>query len=599
MPKSITVTLPDGSLHIYDGVPDNVTQEQAQARADQEFGTRTVQASSPNAAIINERRRLQDAAAMTHTGGSTHPVRERLPTPFVVDKSTGKVRPLTNIEKLTYGFGFGARNIGLNAAEMLGLTSAERVKEAQAEGAPITGKFPGNVGSFVGETAALAPIGMGVAGTVVKRLGMLPRGVLAGISEGMVQGAVGAGPDNRLEGMTFGAATGGALPTGARMLQLLGRGMPMTTNARRLVRRGVGLTPGQMNPDGSVAMVEELLQGVPGIGTRIKNARAQGWQQTQNLIAQEAAPPGFKPQPRNDQNAMFRDLMEAYKKAYEVGKGYPMLPVIRPDRGPDVPLTKALQVPRGAVATDEGRAYAAKFLNNELSIIRELGAKLKSDDLLDVRSRIRAKVRDLKSSPNTLVGADDILENAEKKITAALDSQLPTGVKDQIRAIDAKYGNFKVVQNALERAKDRPEGFTPAQFSQAVHAGTTPGMGYAAGGGRMRDISKAASDVFQPRQPMTGRQLAGLLATGAGAFGAGYVAPVATGVALGAGALPYLPRTIGQTARQVARGQTPVQQAIRQAERNVRRALTPQERESIVRFLQTAGIAAQNEQEQQ
>jgi len=55
MPKSITVTLPDGSKHIYDGVPDNVTQEQAQARADQEFGTRTVQAGSPNAAIIGER----------------------------------------------------------------------------------------------------------------------------------------------------------------------------------------------------------------------------------------------------------------------------------------------------------------------------------------------------------------------------------------------------------------------------------------------------------------------------------------------------------------------------------------------------------------
>jgi hypothetical protein len=174
---------------------------------------------------------------------------------------------------------------------------------------------------------------------------------------------------------------------------------------------------------------------------------------------------------------------------------------------------------------------------------------------------------------------------------------LPSGVKDKIRAIDAKYGNFKVVENALSRAKDRPEGFTPAQFSQAVREGTPSRMGYAAGGGRMRDISKAGADVFQPRQPMTGRQLGGLLTVGAATGGAGMLAPVATGLALGAGALPYLSGGIGKTARSVTRGETQFQQAIRQAERAARRTLTAKERESVARFLQTMGVAAQNEQE--
>jgi len=536
-----------------------------------------------------------EAAAMTHTV-SSQPSAARGPTPFTVDKKTGKVRPLTGMEKAVYGFGLGARNIGLNAAEMLGLTSPERVREAQAEGAPITGRFPGNVGAFAGETAALLPVGMG-AGGAATRLGMVPRGVLAGATEGAVQGAVAAGPDDRLEGLGMGALTGGALPSAKRMAQLLGRGAPMTSSARRLTQRGVELTPGQMNPEGSLAMVEEVLQGVPVIGTRIRQAREQGWAQTQNLIAKEAAPPGYTPQPRNDANVMFRDLMEAYDDAYEVGKGYPMLPVIRPDKGPDVPLTKALQVPRGAVGTDEGRAYAASVLTNELSSLRGLGVKLQSDDLLDMRSRIRTEIRNLRKMQNAPVGAEGILENAEQKITAALDSQLPSGVKDQIRAIDAKYGNFKVVENALSRAKDRPEGFTPAQFSQAVRESTPSRMGYAAGGGRMRDISKAGADVFQPRQPMTGRQLGGLLTVGAATGGAGMLAPVATGLALGAGALPYLPGAVGKTARAVTRGETQFQQAIRQAERAARRTLTPKERESVARFLQTMGVAAQNEQE--
>ena len=545
-----------------------------------------------------------EAAAMTHTVAS--PVGDqRGPTPFTIDKNTGKVRPLTGMEKAVYGFGLGARNIALNVGEMLGLTSPERVREAQAEGAPITGRFPGNVGAFAGETAALLPIGMGTAGAAT-RLGMVPRGVLAGMTEGGVQGTIAAGPDERMSGLGMGVVTGGALPSAKRIAQLLGRGAPMTPNARRLAQRGVELTPGQMNPEGSLAMVEEVLQGVPVIGTRIRNARQQGWAQTQNLIAKEAAPPGYTPQPRNDANVMFRDLMEAYDNAYEVGKGYPMLPVIRPDKGPDVPLTKALQVSRGAVGTDEGRAYAASFINNELSGLNRLiaerqksGKNLLSEDLFEIRSRFRDEIRKLKKMGNAPVGADDILQNAEQKITAALDSQLPSGVKNQIRAIDAKYGNFKVLQDAIDRSVDSPEGFTPASFSRAVRANEPSRMSYAAGGGRMRDISKAGADVFQPRQPMTGRQLGGLLTMGAATGGSGAFAPVATGLALGAGSLPYFPGAIGKTARAVTRGETQVQQAIRQAERAVRRTLTPKERESIVRFLQTAGVAAQNEQEQE
>lgn len=584
MPKSITVTLPNGLQHTYDNVPDNVTQEQAQARAIQEFGESAIRAGSP------------EAIAMTHNVASPS-APSRGPTPFTVDKETGAIRPLSGFEKFGYGFGLGARNIGLNLAEMAGLTSAERVKEAQAEAQPITGNFPGNVGAFTGETAALLPIGMGVGGAAT-RLGLPARGILAGTAEGATQGAVAAGPDDRMTGFATGMGFGAALPTAARMAKLLGQGMPMTPNARRLTRQGVELTPGQMNPEGNLAMIEEVLQGVPVIGPKIRAARGQGWTQTQNIIAQEAAPPGFKVTPRGDPNAMFRDLADAYNKAYEIGKGYPMLPVIRPASGPDVPLVKALQVPKTAVGTDEGRQYASSVLNNELSSIRGAGAKLQSDDLFAMRSRIREKMRDLKRSDRAPLGAYDILQNAEQKITAALDSQLPPNVVQQVRAIDAKYGNFKVVEDALFRAIDRPEGFTPAQFSQSVRGATPSRMSYAAGGGRMRDISGAAADVFQSRQPMTGRQLGGLATTGLATLGAGSVAPLATALTLGAGALPYLPGAVGATARRTLTGQTSVQQAIRDAERAARRALTPREKESIVRFLQTMSVAGTNEQEQ-
>ena len=315
MPKSITVTLPGGGTHTYDNVPDNVTQEQAQARANQEFGSRPIQAGSPA------------AAAMTHRVAAQPSAEARGPTPFTVDRDTGAMRPLTGMEKFRYGFGLGARNIGLNLAEMVGMTSPERVREAQAEAAPITERFPGNVGAFTGETAALLPVGMGVGG-MATRLGMAPRGVLAGITEGGVQGAVAAGPDDRLSGLGVGAVTGGALPSARRMAQMLATGRDMTRSARKLTERGVELTPGQMQPESTYGQIEEAMMAIPGLGPRIKAARERGWTQTQNLIAQEAAPPGFTMQPRQDPQAMFRDLIDAYDQAYEVGRGFEMRPII-------------------------------------------------------------------------------------------------------------------------------------------------------------------------------------------------------------------------------------------------------------------------------
>jgi hypothetical protein len=536
------------------------------------------------------------AAAMTHTVAS-QPSAARNPTPFTVDKKTGKVRPLTGMEKAVYGFGLGARNIGLNLAEMAGLTSPERVREAQAEGAPITEQFPGNVGAFTGETAALLPVGMGVGG-ITTRFGMAPRGVLAGVTEGGVQGTVAAGPDDpsterneRLIGLGMGTLTGGALPSAKRMAQMLATGRNMTRSARKLTGRGVDLTPGQMQPESTYGQIEEAMMAVPNIGPRIKAARERGWTQTQNLIAQEAAPPGFTMQPRQDPQAMFRDLIDAYDKAYEVGKGFPVSPRIMRMQGKDVPLSDALKVPAGAFGDDASRKYANSFLANQWSALR--GRQLQSDDLFALRSRIRAKARDLRQNKNAPFEAADMLENVEGRITEALESQLPPDVMRQIRAIDSKYGNFKTVEGALFRAGDRPEGFTPAQFSQEVRQGTQSRMGYAAGGGRMRDIAASGREVFENRQPQTGRMaltVAPVLGTGAAAALGGLPGALGAAAFTGAAVLPYLRNAAGDVARDVLIGRTAPQVALRNAQRKARRTFTPQERETVARLLATQGI---------
>jgi hypothetical protein len=226
---------------------------------------------------------------------------------------------------------------------------------------------------------------------------------------------------------------------------------------------------------------------------------------------------------------------------------------------------------------------------------------LQSDDLFALRSRIRAEARALRKNQNAPFKAADMLENAEKRVTEALESQLPTDVMRQVKDIDGKYGNLKVFEGALFRAGDRPEGFTPSQFSQEVRNATPSRMGYAAGGGRMRNISGAAKDVFDNRQPMTGRQLASLLpiagAGGAAVLGGGLPGAAAVGATTLGASLPYLRNAAGEISRDVIMGRTAPQVAYRNFERKMRRAFTPQEREAVARLLQTQGVVLATDQE--
>ncbi|MGA1112027.1 MAG: hypothetical protein ACO3VO_10565, partial [Ilumatobacteraceae bacterium] len=141
---------------------------------------------------------------------------------------------------------------------------------------------------------------------------------------------------------------------------------------------------------------------------------------------------------------------------------------------------------------------------------------------------------------------------------------------------------------------DREGGFTPAQFSQEVRQGAQSRMGYAAGGGRMRNIASAGREVFENRQPQTGR----LMLTAAPVVGAGGAAAtfgglpgaLAAGAFTGAAALPYLRNAAGDVARDVLVGRTAPQVALRNVQRKIRRNFTPQERETVARLLATQGI---------
>jgi hypothetical protein len=324
-------------------------------------------------------------------------------------------------------------------------------------------------------------------------------------------------------------------------------------------------------------MVEESMMRIPLIGPKVAAARERGWQQTQALIGKEAAPPGYTPPAKTDVRDTYNDLKDAYNTAYDQFKGYPLQPVLMRVQGGNVPLSQAMAISRQAAADPKSRRYVQSFIDNELGRIK--GRQLTSGDLLTIRSNIRTKLRDMSGNQN-FPDAESLLQNAEKKATEVLESQLPPDAMKALREVDAKYGNFKVLEDAIVRSKDRPDAFTPAQFSMAVKESTGSKGQYASGGGRMRDIAAESVDVFSPRTPVTGAQQPSQLV--------GYAAAVPASLIYG---------DRGRKLGKVLAGQTDVQRQLQDFENKFKRKLSEREREELARVLRMG--AAQYSAQQQ
>lgn len=537
-------------------------------------------------------------AAMTHYRAPTKFGDELEGVHMFTMGKNGEVAEVPKWMKVGAGIAHGMQDVARNVGNIIGLTPDTALTQVLPENVAIPqtesqsnalaramlAQDPyGKAGRFIGETVASLPVGEGFAAGAealpLTRAMMQSKTGLSKISrgalEGATQGAVVAGPEDRKTGAFFGGLGGGAIPALGNVARFVSHGMERTPAARALQRQGVELTPGQANPGGTWSMLEESTQRLPVVGPRVTAARERGWQQTQALIGNEAAPPGYTPPARADIQDTYNDLRVAYDNAYGNFKGYPMVPALVRVQGGDVPLSKVMTVTGSADA--KSAKYVQNFINNELSRIK--GRQLTSGDLLDIRSNIRTKMRDMAGN-DTFPDAQNLLKTAEQKTTQVLESQLPADAMQDLRAVDAKYGNFKVLEDAIVRAKDRPEGFTPAQLSMAVkQSASTPGQ-YASGGGRMRDISQASTDVFSPRVPMTGAQQPSQLV--------GLASAVPTAAFYGQG-------KPGQLARALLMGQTGAQEKIRDIERAFRRTLSPAEREAIARLLGTTSAVGMEE----
>lgn len=276
------------------------------------------------------------------------------------------------------------------------------------------------------------------------------------------------------------------------------------TAGQRMRAAGVDLTPGMTKPAGWVNSLEQASTRIPIVGEMIQGARHGAQSDFQRVAIEKAAVPGTKITPAEPHEMLTQAYM-SFEPLYDQAKGIDVHTAGLADS-----FSNAAK-DRGVQATDATRSSTADWLDNQITQIKpnDIGA-VDSAQLLKLRSGIRTQIRKnrLSGSPDKADSAD-LLENAEQSVTQSLEQQLPPDALDALRAADAQYGTYKVIENAVAKAKDNPNGFTPENLSQAIKEATEKGA-YARGGGRLRDFSRDAKETMSPTVPQTGALLAGL-----------------------------------------------------------------------------------------
>jgi hypothetical protein len=167
---------------------------------------------------------------------------------------------MSTTQKTLAGIGSGMHNVVQGAGNMLGLVDDETVMGRKRLDAPLSDTTAGSAGQFIGETAALAPLGLVGKGAqaahgAAKGGSLLPtvarlltrRGAAAG-AEGALAGATLATPNQRGQGAATGAVLGTTLNRLAAGVSRVGKeGLAKTTPAAKqlskLIERSTGREP--------------------------------------------------------------------------------------------------------------------------------------------------------------------------------------------------------------------------------------------------------------------------------------------------------------------------------------------------------------------
>lgn len=277
-----------------------------------------------------------------------------------------------------------------------------------------------------------------------------------------------------------------------------------TKEAQTLIDAGIdNMTVAQHNPGHPLAQVEEVAMSTGPFGKIIEKQRRAPAEKWQNGALSEAIAPGGTIPIQGSTQERLAGIYKGYQANYDSIRKAPLSEraVARP---PNVTrLKKALNLAAedpNVLATGADVESVKRFLGNQASLAEKHGAT--PGVLLKIRENIRRQ--------GAQIGPEDarrqLFERAERTVTNRLEYSLPAEQLKKLRLTDAKYRNYKILEDAVHRSGDQIGGFTPDQLGAAVKAATDKGR-YARGAeDRLRELASAGKAALNPRIPKTGVQ---------------------------------------------------------------------------------------------
>ena len=242
------------------------------------------------------------------------------------------------------------------------------------------------------------------------------------------------------------------IPEGVTPAQWIGDSTLLAQEARLLAD----------NPDLAPIVRQELQEARLAAQESLRDSmgRPRSRQDWERNVMERVAAPDTRIDPGMT-DEMIEQAYRSFEPLYDSAKGFPT-----ELRGLKNELTSAVQ-DDFIMASDAERATVTRWINNQMTAIEGRDVPATTDDLLNLRSRIRDERRRQVKSDN--MERADLLNSAEAALTQKIETALPENVRDIVRAADSQYRKYKVVENAIFRAGDR--NFTPDELSEAIRSG--------------------------------------------------------------------------------------------------------------------------------
>ena len=468
MPRNITITFADGSNHVYQNAPDNVTPDQVGQRAQQEFGK---------------------SVAHIDGGGQAKP------------QGWGDWA-LNNLKGLALGAEKPLDNLTQAAMHIPGMQYVDQL--GQAMGLPSAQQTTQSYQQArQNNTAKVAQMAGNIAGTLPTMAlpgGAAVQGATGGALLSDAQDAGGVVRDAELGGIggKLGQVAGNAFSAVAKPV--------VSKVAQTLHDAGIMLTPGQIAHGANgivgkaVGGIEDRLAGLPVIGDVINQARGRGTTQLNHAVVNDALSSVGETAPAN--MVAGHDLLD-YANDKLSQKYQAVVPrlVGNIDQQFGDDLAQAKQVTD--VLPDTRQKQFESIVRDTLTNRTPDGTQITGQALKDAESRLTMLAGNYAKSPD----ADQkILGDSLYKVRQSLRDMAarsdPSGT--ELQAINQGWAKLKQAQSAANI-----QGvITPTSLARGANRS---GFG--------TDLARSAQQIMPNQVPDTGtagRALVGHLALGAG-----------------------------------------------------------------------------------